>query len=350
MFKWIREYYMDLTGFLVLAGFLYLILSGIDALETSQWLDSAALSSPPAWLQNSSTLFLSIFIEGIPFILIGVIISSLIHVYVREDTVWRLIPKSPWVSIPFATFMGLVLPVCECGIVPVARRLIQKGFPAYIAFTFLLAAPIINPITIASTYFAFAGDWKMVFSRLLLAVGIAAVMGILYYFFFNGDPDVTTHCEHPDRDCNHSHHLHHTGQRHTGDKLIHAMHHSIFEFMDMGKYFVAGASIAAAFQAFVGLSTIREFAENEWLVILAMMAIAFGLSLCSSADAFVAASFRSAMSTPPILAFLVYGPMMDLKNLFMMYGSFRKRVVLFHFAATTLLTLASIGLFISLVL
>lgn len=341
MVKWIREYRIEVTGLVVMATFLITMVYGIDILE--QWRNQTeGLSAWSADLRNLSTLFLSIFFEGIPFILMGVFVSGIIHVFTGGDVIGRLIPKNRILAVFPAAFLGLLLPVCECGVIPVARRLIQKGLPSYVAFTFLLAVPVINPITIFSTYIAFGNQWEMVVQRTLVAAIIAVVMGLLCSFFLKGnvlkDKESPSSC-----DCEDS--RDHPHPAHTKGRLRHALYHSLFEFVDMGKYFVAGALLAASFQTFIGLAAIREFAQNEWLAVLVMMLLAFGMSLCSSADAFVAASFRTALSTPPLLAFLVFGPIMDLKNLLMMSAHFQTKVILFFVAGTTLLTLLSVGFF-----
>ncbi|MFC4076304.1 permease [Salinithrix halophila] len=357
MVKWIREFSVELTGLLVLGGFLSLLFFGFETIQNFNGLEPTnLLPSASPILESWITLFLSIFIEGIPFILIGVLVSGLIQVYVKEEALWQFIPRRPWLSIPLATCMGLALPVCECGIVPVARRLIGKGLPPYIAFTFLLAAPVINPVTIFSTYLAFGNDWGMTVARVGSVAVIASLMGVAFLLWFSKDllkeeklaekwnddhSQQSPHGVHSHgHDCGHSH------ESGTGNRIHHALYHGVFEFMNMGKYFITGALIAAGFQTFIGLGSIRDFAQNEWLAILLMMGLAFGLSLCSSADAFVAASFRSALGNVPLLAFLVYGPMMDLKNILMMTGSFKKRVVLFFFGGTTLLTLFFAGIWI----
>ncbi|SFI63915.1 permease [Thermoflavimicrobium dichotomicum] len=344
MIRWIRHYYIEITGIFVFAVFMYLLSFGDTFFSsTSDWLRNNISVSNES-LYNLSTIFFGIFIEGLPFILLGVFVSSLIHVFVKEETVWRWLPKSPLLSIPLAACLGLVLPICECGIVPVARRLIEKGFPSHVAFTFLLAAPVVNPVTIVSTYMAFGDSWYMVWLRLSLAVGIAIIMGVLFLLFFS-DKNILKGERDQIHDC--TEHCHHDDHDHADEgRLVHALYHSIFEFIDMSKYFILGGIIAASFQTFIGISAIKEVASDGVLGILLMMGLAFGLSICSSADAFVAASFRTALSTAPMMAFLVYGPMMDLKNLLMMSGSFRWSVTLFLFGGTTCLTLVSVWLFL----
>lgn len=341
MVRWLREWSAEIAGFAILTLFLWITQGRTDPLNQLR------LPFPlqvPASVETFSTLFLSIFIEGIPFILIGVLVSALIQVYVREETIWRLIPRKRIFAIPMAATLGIFLPVCECGIVPITKRLIQKGMPTYTAFTFLLAAPVINPVTITSTYIAFGSDWNMTVSRMALTILIACTMGFLISIFLSGNPlreNRNEHhcCEHRDkqRDPHHPNPF-------PEDRLGHALYHGIFEFMNMGKYFVAGAAVAALFQTWIGLSAIHDFAQYGWVATLFMMGLAFGLSLCVSADAFVAASFRSVMPSAPVLAFLVFGPIMDLKNLLMMAGNFRPKVVRMMFVGTFVLTLVAVEL------
>jgi uncharacterized membrane protein YraQ (UPF0718 family) len=236
----------------------------------------------------------------------------------------------------------------------VARRLVQKGLPSYVAFTFLLAAPIVNPVTIFSTYLAFGDSWRVVFLRVGVGALIAAVMGFLFFLIFRGKPVLRAERKEREADCCHHHHDSRHAHRHDHEcthhhgesGLMHALRHSVFEFIDMGKYFILGALIAAGFQTIVGTAVIKSVARYDHIAILMMMALAFGMSVCSSADAFLAASFRSVMGTAPLLGFLVYGPMVDVKNLLMMLGGFRKSVVLFFIVGTTVLTLLTCNLFL----
>lgn len=325
-----------------------MLTSGIPyILEFHEWASEISEKMDPD-IQNAFTIFLSIFVEGLPFILIGVFLSALIHQYVNEEMIWKYVPTHPLISIPIAASLGLFLPICECGIVPIARRLIQKGFPYYMAFTFLLAAPVVNPITIASTYLAFGDNWGMTFQRVGTAVIISIVMGFGFALFFRNRLILkkkfsVSSCS--AEDCHHDHDCNHHDHGQSSRSLSNALYHAIFEFIDMGKYFVLGGLLAAGFHVFVGVSAIQNFTEYEFLAVLVMMGLAFGLSICSSADAFVAASFRNVIGTAPILSFLVYGPMMDIKNVLMMLGSFRLSVVGFFLGGTTLLTLISIFLF-----
>ncbi|MCH5586380.1 permease [Shimazuella sp. AN120528] len=358
MIRFFRSIYIELTGSIVLLAFILFTVNGVTWLSSIFDITRGLQFVQGGNVRNFSTIFFSIFVEGLPFILLGILVSSFIHVYVKEDMVWRILPRNPFLAIPMVACLGLFLPICECGIVPVAKRLIQKGFPAYIAFTFLLATPVINPVTIFSTYLAFGDQWQMVYTRVLFAAGIAILMGILFFFVYGKKPadailktdgSKTNHdcCDH---DHDHSHHSHehkqkdaHEHHKHEqDDKVIHALHHGVFEFISTGKYFVLGAIIAALFQTFIGVSGISHLSTADWLTMLLVMGVAFGISVCSSADAFIAASFRNFLPTSSIVAFLVFGPMVDLKNISMMLGSFRPRVVALFFFGTTLITFSSI--------
>lgn len=349
MLRFLRSYTIEISIFIIFGLFILLLTSGITWLiEFDSWLKEIQPNVAPQ-VQNGVTIFLSIFIEGLPFILIGVLISSLIHTFVRQEHIWRFVPRSPFISIPLASVMGLILPICECGIIPIARRLIQKQLPAYVAFTFLLAAPIVNPITILSTYLAFAEQGiSMALSRTSIGIAIAIIMGAIFALFFRNkevlraDKTVNHNCTHDD--CDHEHpphaseHIEEEQKQSVWARLGHSLHHAIFEWMDMGKFFIIGAAIAAFFHTFIGLSVLRSAITEEWWAILVLMFLAYVLSICSSADAFVAASFRGVVGNSPLLAFLVYGPMMDIKNVIMMMSAFRIPVVLTFIGGTTILT------------
>lgn len=294
---------------------------------------------------------MGIFIEGLPFILLGALLSSLLYLFIQEETIRRFFPKKASLAIPFASLLGMLIPICECGIVPIARRLIQKGLPAYVAITFLLAAPIVNPITIFSTYFAFGEQGlSIVLWRIGLGIAIAMIMGAFFCLFFANkqvlkEQPVSTSCHCCHQETQHDHHPPSTQAQATiWSRGKHAFYHAVFEWIEMGKLFILGALIAAFFHTVIGVSTLQKTITEDGWAILLFMFLAFALSICSSADAFVAASFRSVAHTGPLLAFLVFGPMIDLKNLLMMSHSFRLPVVITFSLGTTILTFLTIWL------
>ncbi|MCJ7690196.1 MAG: permease, partial [Clostridiaceae bacterium] len=135
-------------------------------------------------VNDFATIFLSIIIEGIPFILIGALASSIIQMFVSEETIARIIPKNKFLGVFIASLVGLVFPVCECAIVPISRRLIKKGVPLSIAVTFMLSVPIMNPVVLLSTHYAFMGMSYMVIARAMFgmigAITIGIIIGILH--------------------------------------------------------------------------------------------------------------------------------------------------------------------------
>jgi uncharacterized protein len=106
-------------------------------------------------LSTFSTRFLGIFIEAVSFLLLGSLISGLIAVFLSDEGLSRIIPRNPILATLTGSMLGFIFPVCECGVVPVTRRLFRKGLPVSVGVTFLLAAPVMNPIVFASTYAAF---------------------------------------------------------------------------------------------------------------------------------------------------------------------------------------------------
>lgn len=266
-----------------------------------------------------NTIFISIVIEAVPFIVIGAFVSALIEVFISENMIIRLMPKNRFLSVITASLIGVLFPGCECGIVPIAARLIKKGVAPHAAISFMLAAPIINPIVLFATYIAFGESWTMVWLRAGLALSVSILVGIVLSFVIKENPlkengEVHTHD--------------HSGQN-TKQKLISVVTHTIDEFLNVGKFLVMGAMIASAMQVFVPSRILLTLGHTKVTAILVMMALGFILSICSEADAFVASSFRNsfAQAQSSIAAFLVFGAMVDIKNVLMMTGYFNKRLV-----------------------
>ncbi|REB04711.1 permease [Sporosarcina sp. BI001-red] len=274
-----------------------------------------------------NTIFISILIEALPFILLAVIISALIQLWVTDEMLAKLIPKNRFLSVLTATSLGAVFPACECGIIPVTQRLMAKGVPLHAAVAFMLTGPVINPVVLFSTYVAFGNSWKMVFLRGGLSFAVALVVGLILSYQFKGVSQ-----------------LKHTLQSRkmpenstTKNKVLGTVKHMIDEFFSVGKYLVAGALIAALMQTYLKTSVFTSIGNGDASASLVMMALAFILSLCSSADAFVAASFRSTFSTGALIAFLVFGAKFDIKNTMMMLGVFKTKFVFYLFIYTAAL-------------
>jgi len=292
-----------------------------------------------AWSSNFLLVFNALLIEATPFILLGALVSAAIQVFMSPRAFATLgrIPRS--LQLPAAAVAGMAFPVCECGSVPVARRLAAKGLAPGAAITFMLAAPVANPIVIASTYVAYKGRsilWIMVFGRLILGVIVAMCAGWVVSRQTKDEllkprPDDTLEDDH----------------EHGEGRMREYFGHVGNDFVFMGRFLVIGAAVAAAVQTFIPQSLINPVANTPIVSQLAMMGLAFVLSLCSESDAFVAASFVQ-FGASSQLAFLVFGPMVDTKLAALYMGTYNRgffRTIIITVTAVTLVGTLWIGVF-----
>ncbi|MFJ7930968.1 permease [Peribacillus sp. NPDC096448] len=287
-------------------------------------------------LLQMNTIFISILIESLPFILLGVLISGIIQMFVSEEMIAKIIPKNPILSVLSAIGAGVFFLACECGIVPITRRLIAKGVPLSAAIAFMLSAPILNPIVLFSTYIAFGNSWSMVFYRGGIALAVVLIIACILSFQFKTNQLKQEHIEH----------MHHHKLTFK-DKITGMFKHSIEEFFSVGKYLIIGALLAAAIQTFLKTSLLLEIGQGKLSGNAVMMALSYVMSLCSQADAFVASSFRSTFSPSSLVAFLVFGAMFDIKNTIMLLGTFKTKFVLCLMAYIFISVLGLTLLFIS---
>ena len=281
-----------------------------------------------AEIQNFLLIFSSLLIEAVPFVLLGAVVSAGIEVFVPPRFFEKLTSLPRPLQLPAAALSGFAFPVCECGSVPVARRLAAKGLSPAAAVTFMLAAPILNPVVIASTFVAYRGRdtlWAMVLGRAGLGLIAAVAVG---WVVANKTKDELLR---PRPGDDHHHHEDST-------KTSAFFAHLAGDFLFMGRYLVLGAVVAAALQTFVPQDVIGSVAGTPVVDLLALMALAFVLSLCSESDAFVAASFVQ-FGPGAQLAFLVFGPMVDTKLGFLYSATFTRgffRMVVVAVAAVVL--------------
>jgi hypothetical protein len=264
-------------------------------------------------------IFTSLVVEALPFVMLGALVSAFIAVYVPESFFSRLAALPLPLQVPGAALGGLAFPVCECGSVPVARRLIVRGMHPSAGLAFMLASPIINPIVLASTWVAYSGRglaFEMLAGRAVLGLTLAMIAG--WAIGSEGASELLR--PRPDDDEGHEH----GGTE--GDKRGRFVEHFAGDFFFMGRFVVLGGALAALLQTAIPQSLVSGLARTPIVGSLALMGIAYVLSLCSEADAFVAVSF-----TPfPLgsqLAFLVFGPVVDAKLSFLYGATFRKRFV-----------------------
>lgn len=277
-----------------------------------------------------STTFVSIVLEAMPFIALGAILGGIIEVYVSRERVAALLPKRRVPAIFAAGLLGLLIPVCECAIIPVTRRLLGKGVPFSAAVAYLLAGPIVNPLVAASTAVAYAGDWLVVALRLGVGYAVAVCVAMVIDRLFPGTAALLDgRAPAGGHECcgagSCSHDQAHQEPRPSRERLMRALDHAVDDFLYVGQFLVVGAFFAAVAQTLIERQALVELAEIPALAIGLMMGLAVLLNLCSEADAFVAASFRGVLPLAAQLGFLVLGPMLDLKLAAMYLGFVTKR-------------------------
>jgi uncharacterized membrane protein YraQ (UPF0718 family) len=286
-------------------------------------------------VKNLATVFVGIILEALPFMLLGSLAGGLIEVYISRERLIAWLPKSRWLSTLAAAALGVVCPVCECAVVPVVRRLLGKGIPFPAAVAFLLGAPLVNPIVGASTAVAYGFNGSVALIRLSLGYAIAVAAGLtMGWLFPEGSALIAQkasglrHDHDGDCDCGCDHTDHNQPTARPGwQRIMNAFRHASADFLQVGHFLVLGAFIAALAQTFIARQSLTQFADSPIFAIVLMMLLAVGLNICSQADAFIAASFRNILPFSAQMAFMLLGPMLDLKLVFMYTGIFRRRAI-----------------------
>ena len=295
-------------------------------------------------IKDIAIIFISIFFESLPFLLLGSLISSIIERYVSNETIAKLIPKNPILGAFVGVFLGFFIPACDCAVIPISKRLIKKKVPLNVSISFMLASPIINPVVLLSTYYAFYSTNPNIFwYRLLFGILIALSVGIIIGIIFNKKRVVINHIEDYEDEHEHCHchcgcdHHHEKGIKHD---IFFILKHTAYDMFEVVKYLMFGALLASIVQVVVPRDILTIFNDNEILSILALMLFAYLISLCSTSDSFVGKSLLGAFSKGSILAYLLLGPMIDIKNTFVLLGNYKKKFVF------TLISLIFIVVFI----
>jgi hypothetical protein len=295
--------------------------------------------------QNFWFSFLALAFEGLPFVLVGSLISGFIAAFVPSRIITRFLPKNRFLATLVSGLLGLIFPVCECGVVPVVRRLLDKGLPLSCGLTYMLASPIVNPLVAISTYAAFRGQHPELNTAVRLISGylVAVVVGLSVSRL---DPALLLGGKAMPIRSPLSPRLQRTSRRRAAlsiaampdapdasrdvsviQRVIGAIQLASDDFIDTAIYFMIGAAVASVFNTAVDQRIILPLASSPILSVVAMMLIAGVLTLCSTSDAFIAATFTS-FPIPARMAFLIFGPMFDFKLLFLYSALLKKRTVL----------------------
>jgi uncharacterized membrane protein YraQ (UPF0718 family) len=261
-----------------------------------------------AALQTWATVFVAVCVQALPFLVLGVLVSGAIAVFVPPAFFARALPGNAFAAVPVAGAAGALLPGCECGSVPVAGGLMARGVAPAAALAFLLSAPAINPIVVVATAVAFPGHPEMVLARFVASLGAAVVVGWLWARFGRAEWIATP--RRPDI---------------SGMTRIDAFRVTLsHDFLQAGGFLVVGGLAAATLNVLVPQRVLNTVAQHQWLAVGALALLAVVLAICSEADAFVAASL-SQFSYTARLAFLVVGPMVDVKLISLQAGTFGRR-------------------------
>jgi uncharacterized membrane protein YraQ (UPF0718 family) len=294
--------------------------------------------SLPNQLQDLITLSISVIVESLPFVILGVLLSILVQVWIPDHWIMRVLPSQPALRRAVISLLGIFLPVCECGNVPLARGLIVKGFTVSESMTFLLAAPIVNPITIITTGQAFGFDSPIFVARLLGGFAIANVVGWLFSLHSRQESLLTdrfaAECRLPDA------HEHRQTRARKSVELF-AREAGVI----MPALFI-GSLVAGLVQVVVPRGVLLNLGSNPVWSILAMMVLAFVISVCSNVDSFFILPFASTFMPGSVAVFLLFGPIVDIKMLTLMRTTFTARVLV-QLTVVVALMSAVIGLVIN---
>ena len=330
-------------------------------------------------IHNAFTLFLSLLVEAIPFLLLGVLLSSFLLLVVNEGNLIAKLPRNPILGAFVGSCVGFLFPVCECGNVPVARRLLLKGVSPAVAIAFLLAAPTINPVVIWATWVAFGDRPQIVILRVVFSLIIATFVGIIFSVQTNArgllhpalekrlkftlkhnssQSDLSAQKEVPFLLQSGTFLLNNAGQTQAMDQsltsgssnnklsgnLLSSRKWQLFldnvnqELQELGGMLVIGSAIAAIIQVFVPREIVFSLGQDNITSILAMMLLAAIVSICSTVDSFFALSFAGTFTNSSLLAFLVFGPTIDIKAIGLMLSIFKPKVIIYLFVIVAQLT------------
>ena len=309
-----------------------------------------ALQARYPWFLIDTTVrgVVGLLLQAIPFTLIGVLVSAAVETWVTADFIEKHAPKSTANGFLAAILAGVCVPVCDCVVVPTFSRLVAKKLPLPCAITFLCAVPVVNPVSVLATWYAFADAPAVAVMRVALGVGIALLVGLSFAIFppkssvlrnenlLKNNLKSKCSCE-LNCGCNHEENQNSSEQLKTQNRTKSSIcaqiklyiKHIHEDFLKLLPIIVCGTIVASVIRAWLGADPASRIqANNIWIAIPAMMAIAYFSSLCSSSDAVIARSLAASLPMSSVLVFLLFGPMLDLKNTLMLVSDCRGKFVL----------------------
>jgi uncharacterized protein len=321
-------------------------------------------------LHKAFTLFLSLLVEAIPFLLLGVILSSSLLYSIDERKLISLMPRHPILGALVGSCIGFLFPVCECGNVPVARRLLSKGIAPPVAVSFLLAAPTINPVVLWSTWVAFPDRPDIVWFRFIFSLTIATIVGSIFSVQTDLRPILQSNLakrlslaiDRRNAEAENLPTLLQSGtflldkpgqplklddgmvgaaylpKRSLTETVLLILDNAILELRELGAMLIIGSAIAACIQTFIPREIILDLGRGTISSIVAMLLLAAVVSICSTVDAFFALSFAATFTNSSLIAFLVFGPMVDIKSVGLMFSIFKPKTIFYILIVTAQLT------------
>ncbi len=295
-------------------------------------------------LSTSLATFLGTYLQALPFLILGIFLSSVIQVFVPVDLLQRIFPKRLLPGMLFGVLGGFILPICDCASIPVFRSLLRKGVPLPAAVTFMIAAPIINPVVLLSTFYAFGGSVPIMLMRMSFGIVCSVIIGLFFArekrdVLLAGETARLCACEHT-----HSHSHSEESHQHSGEgcacghihtdaaggkgKISELLSHFQTEFFEVARFLLIGIGVSTLLQLAMGSQLTNLRISNLAVSMLVMMALAFFLSLCSSSDAVVGKNMGTSLPLGAVMSFMVFGPMIDVKNMILMSASFTKRFMI----------------------
>lgn len=280
-------------------------------------------------------IFTAIIYEALPFIVLGVVLAGLLEEFVPQQAIAKLIPRNRFLAILLGGLLGIVFPMCECGIIVVMKRLLRKGLPLSVCVCYMLSGPIMNVVVITSTFVAFTNNsiFGSALNVALLRCGLGYLVSVVtalvveWQYHKHGTkllhPSLAKGLAGPDNDEDNGA----GGKRHWSERLSNITATALHDFVDIMAFLILGAGLAA-----FGRELMQENPDLGVLqppvAIILMMGLAVVFCLCSEADAFVAANFPPVWIPASKIAFLVLGPMLDFKLYLMYTRVFRTRLIL----------------------
>ena len=278
-----------------------------------------------SYIQSIVTVFLSILLQAIPFILLGAFISAGIQIFASTGWIMEKITNGRWYSFFIAAVAGFFMPICDCGMVPIISGLLKKDTPLPQTITFWLSSSAVSPIVIISMLYAFPNQPYLAAVRVITGLIIGVMAGIILKLINLETKDVTKGNRRVQNIGKDILDLKYDG---TKGKIEAVFAGAKVEFFRVAEYVIIGSLISSVLQT-VMPQTMKSFIGNNYIIqFIVMIAAAMLMSACSTSNAFIGKSFSNNFSIVPIISFIVMGPMLDLKNMVMLSEILKKKFLL----------------------